>query len=101
MRSHAEYVEGETLLDMIKEDLVAERIAIDSYREMITYVGNDDPTTTAHVGRHSRSGRGACRRPGKSPARKWVASQIWQQRRHFAVELISVLPVFLSVMLSI
>jgi bacterioferritin len=44
-RSHAEYVEGENLLDMIKEDLVAERIAIDSYREMINYVGNDDPTT--------------------------------------------------------
>ena len=44
-RSHAEYVEGETLTDMIKEDLVAERIAIDSYREMITYGGNDDPTS--------------------------------------------------------
>ena len=44
-RSHAEYVEGETLIDMIKEDLVAERIAIDSYREMIGYVGNGDPTT--------------------------------------------------------
>jgi bacterioferritin len=44
-RSHAEYVEGETLLDMIKEDLVAERIAIDSYREFIEYLGNDDPTT--------------------------------------------------------
>src|SRR6266571_2557606 len=44
-RSHAEYVEGDTLIDMIKEDLVAERIAIDSYREMINYVGNDDPTT--------------------------------------------------------
>ena len=44
-RSHAEYVEGENLVDMIKEDLVAERIAIDSYREMITYVANDDPTT--------------------------------------------------------
>ncbi len=44
-RSHAEYVEGETLLDMIKEDLVAERIAIDSYREMIKYFGNDDPTS--------------------------------------------------------
>ena len=44
-RSHAEYVEGTTLIDMIKEDLVAERIAIDSYREMITYFGNDDPTT--------------------------------------------------------
>ena len=44
-RSHAEYVEGTTLLDMIKEDLVAERIAIDSYREMIQYFGNDDPTS--------------------------------------------------------
>jgi bacterioferritin len=44
-RSHSEYVEGESLVDMIKEDLVAERIAIDSYREMINYFGNDDPTT--------------------------------------------------------
>ncbi len=44
-RSHAEYIEGETLTDMIKEDLVAERIAIDSYRDMINYLGNDDPTT--------------------------------------------------------
>jgi bacterioferritin len=45
MRSHAEYVEGSSLSDMIKEDLVAERIAIDSYRDMIQYLGNDDPTT--------------------------------------------------------
>src|SRR6266478_2551280 len=45
MRSHAEYVEGTTLIDMIREDLVAERIAIDSYREMINYVNTDDPTT--------------------------------------------------------
>jgi bacterioferritin len=44
-RSHAEYVEGESLVDMIREDLVAERIAIDSYREMIAYLGNDDSTT--------------------------------------------------------
>jgi bacterioferritin len=44
-RSHAEYVEGHSLLDMIKENLVAERIAIDSYREMINYVNTDDPTT--------------------------------------------------------
>jgi bacterioferritin len=44
-RSHSEYIEGESLTDMIKEDLVAERIAIDSYREMIQYFGNDDPTT--------------------------------------------------------
>jgi len=44
-RSHAEYVEGNSLEDMIREDLVAERIAIDSYREMVAYLGNDDPTT--------------------------------------------------------
>ena len=44
-RSHSEYVEGDSLVEMIREDLVAERIAIDSYREMITYLGNDDPTT--------------------------------------------------------
>ena len=44
-RSHSEYVEGSDLTDMIKEDLVAERVAIDSYREMIAYLGNDDPTT--------------------------------------------------------
>jgi len=44
-RSHAEYVEGTSLIDMIKEDLVAERIAIDSYREMITYFGNQDVTS--------------------------------------------------------
>jgi bacterioferritin len=44
-RSHAEYVEGGTLLEMIKEDLVAERIAIDSYREIVSYLGDDDPTS--------------------------------------------------------
>lgn len=44
-RSHSEYVEGTTLLDMIKEDLIAERVAIDSYTEMIRYVGDDDITT--------------------------------------------------------
>jgi bacterioferritin len=44
-RSHAEYVEGDTLEDMIKEDLIAERIAIDSYREMINYLGQEDSTT--------------------------------------------------------
>lgn len=44
-RSHSDYVEGADIVDMIKEDLVAERIAIDSYREMISYVGADDPTT--------------------------------------------------------
>jgi len=44
-RAHAEYVEGETLKEMVKEDLIAERIAIDSYREIATYLGDKDPTT--------------------------------------------------------
>ncbi|MDP9109135.1 MAG: bacterioferritin [Pseudomonadota bacterium] len=44
-RSHAEYVEGTTLESMIKENLVAERIAIDSYREMIAFIGDTDPST--------------------------------------------------------
>lgn len=44
-RSHSEYAEGTTLLDMIKEDLVAERIAIDSYSDIIRYLGEKDPTT--------------------------------------------------------
>ena len=44
-RSHAEYVPGNDLVDMIKEDLVAERIAIDSYREMALFIGEGDPTT--------------------------------------------------------
>jgi len=45
MRSHSEYVEGHTLIEMIKEDLVAERVAIDSYTEMIRYIGENDITT--------------------------------------------------------
>ena len=45
-RSHAEYVAGSTLIEMIKEDLIAERIAIDSYRELIQYLGSQDPTTS-------------------------------------------------------
>ena len=44
-RSHSEYVEGKDLIDMIKEDLIAERIAIDSYRETVNYLGTDDSTT--------------------------------------------------------
>ena len=44
-RSHSEYAEGDTLVDMIREDLVAERIAIDSYAEMVRYIGDADPTT--------------------------------------------------------
>lgn len=45
-RSHTEYVAGESLSEMIKEDLVAERIGIDSYREMIQYLGHQDPSTS-------------------------------------------------------
>lgn len=45
-RSHAEYVPGRSLVEMIKENLVAERIAIDSYRELIQYLGDKDPTTS-------------------------------------------------------
>jgi bacterioferritin len=45
MRSHSEYVEGSNLHEMLEEDLVAERIAIDSYREIIKFVGDADPTT--------------------------------------------------------
>jgi bacterioferritin len=44
-RSHAEYAEGHTLKEMITEDLVAERVAIDSYREIVRYLGTNDPTT--------------------------------------------------------
>jgi bacterioferritin len=44
-RSHSEYVEGETLFDMIREDLIAERIAIESYSEIVRYLGDNDPTS--------------------------------------------------------
>src|SRR5690349_16595565 len=44
-RSHSEYVEGTTLLDMIREDLVAERVAIESYGEIVRYLGDNDPTS--------------------------------------------------------
>jgi len=44
-RSHAEYGSARTLSEMLREDLVAERLAIDAYREMIRFVGDDDPTT--------------------------------------------------------
>lgn len=44
-RSHSEYVEGGSLIEMIQEDLVAERVAIESYSEIVRYLGNDDPTS--------------------------------------------------------
>ena len=45
MRSHAQYAEGNSLTDMIKEDLIAERIAIESYLELIRFFGENDPTS--------------------------------------------------------
>jgi len=45
LRAGSQYVEGENLVDMIKENLIAERIAVDHYRELIRYFGNDDPGT--------------------------------------------------------
>jgi bacterioferritin len=44
-RSHAEYKKGDNITEMLKENLIAERIAIESYREMIAYLGENDPTT--------------------------------------------------------
>src|ERR1700749_771714 len=44
-RSASQYVEGENLVDMIRENLVAERIAVEHYRELIRYFGDDDPGT--------------------------------------------------------
>ncbi|MGA8274840.1 MAG: ferritin-like domain-containing protein [Thermoplasmata archaeon] len=44
-RAHSEYKEGKTLVDMIEEDLIAERIAIDTYSEIIRYLANNDSTT--------------------------------------------------------
>ena len=44
-RSHSEYVEGESLTDMIREDLIAERIAVESYSEIIRYLADNDPTS--------------------------------------------------------
>jgi bacterioferritin len=44
-RSHSDYVEGGDLVEMIQEDLIAERIAIDSYRDIVQYLGHDDSTS--------------------------------------------------------
>src|SRR3546814_13913181 len=67
-RSHSDYVEGEDIVEMLQEDLVAERIAIDSYREIIDYLGSDDPTSRrvmaeilAKEEEHAENGMAACR----------------------------------------
>lgn len=49
MRSASQYSEGENLIDMIKENLIAERIAVDHYRELIRFFGDDDPTTRVMI----------------------------------------------------
>ena len=48
-RSHAEYKEGTSLVDMVREDLIAERVAIGSYQEIIRWLGDGDPTTTQMI----------------------------------------------------
>jgi bacterioferritin len=48
-RSHAEYTEGKSLVEMVKDDLVAERVAIASYQEIVRWLGNDDPTTRTMI----------------------------------------------------
>jgi bacterioferritin len=48
-RSHSQYIEGTSLVDMIQENLVAERIAVESYGEIIRYLGEDDPTTRTMI----------------------------------------------------
>ncbi len=50
-RSHSEFANGDSLVEMIQEDLIAERIAIDTYREIVQYLGNDDPSTRAMMER--------------------------------------------------
>lgn len=48
-RTHADYVDCDTVAEMIKENLIAERIAIDIYREIINYIGDADPTTSSLI----------------------------------------------------
>jgi len=47
--SHTEYKEGTSLVDMLREDLVAERIAVATYREIVKYFGQDDPTSRTMI----------------------------------------------------
>ena len=48
-RSASQYAEGKNLVDMIRENLIAERIAVDHYRELIRYFGDDDPATRVMI----------------------------------------------------
>jgi bacterioferritin len=80
-RSHSEYVESKDLIEMIREDLVAERIAVDSYSEIIRYLGDKDPTSRrvmeeilANEEEHAEDLKtlieqlGAAQKPGQRPA---------------------------------
>ena len=64
-RSHSEYVEGSSLVDMIREDLVAERVAIDSYSQMIRFLADRDPSTRVMLEKILAVGGGARRGPGE------------------------------------
>src|SRR5450830_1686472 len=96
-RSHAEYVEGDSLKSMIKEDLVAERIAIESYREMIAYLGDQDPTThrmlegiLASEEEHAEEGHPS-RWPSGAQPRRWQeygGFKLDQARRRQAVAML-------------
>ncbi len=67
-RSHAEYKEGNGLVDMVREDLIAERVAVASYQEIIRWLGDGDPTTTQIDDQdHPRRRGGARRRHAQPP----------------------------------
>jgi bacterioferritin len=64
-RSHSQYAEGEDAVSMIREDLVAERIAIETYTEIAHWLGEDDPTTRRLIEQILA--------PARTPARRIVA----------------------------
>ncbi len=69
-RSHSQYVEGASLVDMIKEDLVAERIAIESYSEIVRFLGERDDTTRRMMEEIlANEEEHACSRPWIRPGR--------------------------------
>lgn len=61
-RAASQYIEGKNLVDMIKENLVAERVAIETYREMVRYFGDKDFHDPHDAGAHSGAGGRACER---------------------------------------
>src|SRR3546814_19904805 len=66
-RAHAQYSTSDSLVEMIREDLVAERVAIETYSEIIRWLGDDDPTTRRlmeDILKVEEIGRAACRERG-------------------------------------